>query len=68
MGIEYRQKQQLDPRRRRRGGEAGRHFANIGIRRAIGRMMKIMKFGHGGETAFEHLDKGQSGGGFQIFR
>ena len=56
MGVEDRKQRQADPRRLRRGDDAGGHFGRRGVGRAVGRVMQIVELADRGEACLQHLD------------
>jgi hypothetical protein len=50
------------------GGDAFGQFRNVGVRPPGGIVMQIMELPHARETAFQHLDIGQCGDGFDFLR
>ncbi len=66
--IEDRQERQADSRFARRGDDAPGHFRTVGVGRAVGRVMKIVEFGDGGEAGFQHLDIDLGGDRLDVVR
>ena len=55
MGVEHRQQCQADSGVVRRGGDALRHFGDIGIGPAVVIVMQVMEFAHSAEAGFQHF-------------